>query len=239
MTGSQGTGMQHRSIGQKLIKLHDLEEALEVVDDWAKEMRCDLLCLADSLADAFLQKQKGTFFDRLDVLKADLEKRLGAIPRVTRIVAEISQDAVLSASVNRVSAKADKRIKSAFTELLPEDGPKKDRRLEAAPGNNSGKSSLRRTSINWDQVPELGKVFDTVLAARLGVSHTAVAKARKARGLPAVARKKRVNWKRWEPLLGTMEDIDLAGRMGCDRSTVTNRRRTLGIPRFRSMPQEP
>lgn len=42
-----------------------------------------------------------------------------------------------------------------------------------------------RESVDWDSVRDLGKVPDHVIAARLGVDRSAVAHARRARGIPA------------------------------------------------------
>lgn len=43
--------------------------------------------------------------------------------------------------------------------------------------------------IRWDDVPDLGRVADSVIARRLGVDRRAVYQARVARGLPSPVRR--------------------------------------------------
>lgn len=80
-----------------------------------------------------------------------------------------------------------------------------------------------------DRTAMLGTMPDTSLAALWGVSHTAVAKMRRKRGIKPYSAKARIDWGKWD---GQLRDADmtpegLAGLIGCDVSTVTERLRLL------------
>lgn len=81
--------------------------------------------------------------------------------------------------------------------------------------------------IDWDCIQELGKVPDVELAKRLGVTSSAVGKARKRRGLdrlmPAY-----IDWEA-QPL-GKVPDIELARRLGVSNAAVNSARRARAIP---------
>ena len=95
--------------------------------------------------------------------------------------------------------------------------------------------SFRQSSgplgIDWDEQP-LGAVTDKVIADDLGVSTSAVKKARKKRGIKGTrpAREKlEIDWER-QPL-GKRFDADIAQELGVDAKTVRVARKKLGIPR--------
>lgn len=76
----------------------------------------------------------------------------------------------------------------------------------------------------------LGTMPDTALAQELGVSHTTIAKRRKALGIPPyTAPKDRVDWEKWDSQVARtkMTAVGLAELIGCDVSTVRERRRYL------------
>ncbi|HEX7477514.1 MAG TPA: hypothetical protein VF331_06885 [Polyangiales bacterium] len=84
--------------------------------------------------------------------------------------------------------------------------------------------------MNWKRVG-LGKVSDRVLAARLGVSHTAVRRARLRLGIkPAHKPPKRKQWSRRG--LGRMPDAEIARREGVTRQTVHRERERRGIKAY-------
>lgn len=75
----------------------------------------------------------------------------------------------------------------------------------------------------------LGTMTDSALARLWGVSHTAVAKMRKRRGIKSYAEKTRINWAKWDARIkgADMSAEGLAGLIGCDVSTVRERKRYL------------
>ena len=78
---------------------------------------------------------------------------------------------------------------------------------------------------DWDQVPDLGKVPDRVIADRLGCSLSAVHRQRKARGIP----RHRPDWDSVAEDFGVVADCVIAKRLGCSNSTVGIERRRRGI----------
>lgn len=100
----------------------------------------------------------------------------------------------------------------------------------AEPGSSAAHTAPR--NIDWDAQP-LGMESDTALARRIGVSSTAVARARKARGIQGTDGR---NWRKPmlfdHPLLGTMADAELAQRLGVNKKTVQAARHRRGIAPF-------
>lgn len=89
-----------------------------------------------------------------------------------------------------------------------------------------------KPQVDWDSEPELGLVVDSVLAERHNVTVSAVALARKKRGIPSAAKAAYVNWD--EQPLGTVPDIQLAERLGVHIASVAYARQRRGIASFRS-----
>jgi len=83
--------------------------------------------------------------------------------------------------------------------------------------------------IDWDKQP-LGKVIDTELACRLGVSPSAVGDARRARGIAAIGNtaKLGIDWDK-QPL-GIRTDREIADRLGVHLGVVWKVRTSRGIP---------
>lgn len=75
----------------------------------------------------------------------------------------------------------------------------------------------------------LGRMPDSALARRIGVSHTTVRKRRVQAGIAAFCPHQRIDWDAWAAELSdnTISARDLAHRIGCDVSTVRERRRAL------------
>jgi hypothetical protein len=89
--------------------------------------------------------------------------------------------------------------------------------------------------VEWAKVQHLlGKVPDTQIAARLGISNTVVRKHRLATARKSVERHKVIIWAAYDHLLGKMTDTELAYKIGCDRTTVSARRKKLGIPSYKN-----
>lgn len=94
----------------------------------------------------------------------------------------------------------------------------------------------RGSQMDWDQEPDLGRVPDTVLARRHGVSSVAVGRARKRRGIPVFSNgsgrpqgaRAGIKWDQ-QPL-GEVPDHVLAKTLGVDPTTVASARRVRGIP---------
>jgi hypothetical protein len=81
-----------------------------------------------------------------------------------------------------------------------------------------------------DRAALLGTMPDSRLGTLWGVSHTWIAKMRKARGIAPYSAKPRVDWTYWDPILMASMDADvesLSEQIGCDPSTVSQRRRAL------------
>lgn len=80
----------------------------------------------------------------------------------------------------------------------------------------------------------LGRVTDTAIARRAGVSRKTVEAERQRRGIPAFTPKQTPV--RWTPaliaLLGQVTDTQLADDLGVNPHTVYAKRRTLGIPPY-------
>ncbi len=86
--------------------------------------------------------------------------------------------------------------------------------------------------MNWKKVG-LGKVSDRELAERLGVSHTAVRRARLRLGVkPANKPPKHKKWSRRG--LGKLPDAEIARREGVTRQTVHRERERRGISPYES-----
>lgn len=81
--------------------------------------------------------------------------------------------------------------------------------------------------ITWDEVDDLGKVSDPVIAKRLGVDRTQVFRARKRRGIPAFTQP--IKWDEVDDL-GKVSDRVMAERLGVSNSSVHNARKIRGIP---------
>lgn len=98
--------------------------------------------------------------------------------------------------------------------------------------------------------PLLGRIPDTHIAEKAGLSREAVSYHRAARGIPAASRETRrssaTRFKKGqrpfnklakldglEGVLGTLSDRALAAKLGVQRTTVERRRRALGIPVFK------
>ena len=79
-------------------------------------------------------------------------------------------------------------------------------------------------------IAQLGKRFDSELAAEFTISRHFVQKERLRRKIRAF---QRVNWSpTWIRKLGQMSDTELADKMGITDSAVFAKRRSLGIPSF-------
>lgn len=84
--------------------------------------------------------------------------------------------------------------------------------------------------VDWDSVLDLGKVKDSVLAKRYGVSQTAVMLVRRRRGIPPLCTTPRYNID-WDTVpLGKYIDQHLADMLGCGKVLVFKERRRRGIP---------
>ena len=95
-----------------------------------------------------------------------------------------------------------------------------------------------RREVDWSRQP-LGQKSDRALAAELGVDRTAVAQARRRRGIAACTDSSRfrenprkVNWVAVAGL-GRMPDGVLARKLGVTRSAVIKARMRLGVPAYR------
>ncbi len=97
-------------------------------------------------------------------------------------------------------------------------------------------------TIRWDSqaLADLGKVPDTVIARRLGVSHRSVSRHRQKLGIASFDRHNTTlldiqqrgthDWGR-QPL-GQMSDNTLAAKLGVSRQRIHVVRKRLGIPSF-------
>jgi len=95
---------------------------------------------------------------------------------------------------------------------------------------------------DWDNEPLLGKVHDTTLAKKHGVSEVAVGRARRRRGIPPfkpkgygendrpMGHRAGIDWDK-QPL-GKVPDCDLAKDLGVDAASVKSARNVRGIPRY-------
>ena len=87
-----------------------------------------------------------------------------------------------------------------------------------------------------ENVARLGTVADAVLAKELGISISAVYKARKSRGIPAKYAGSGGLWLwddiRISSMLGTCPDAELGRRLGVSRNAVRAARMRRGIKKF-------
>lgn len=90
--------------------------------------------------------------------------------------------------------------------------------------------------VQWTagQLALMGKLPDVDVAARAGVSPSAVARERRRRGIARWnGRRDPVEWT--EPmlsLLGTDTDANVAAELGIHPASANHRRRVLGVPSF-------
>lgn len=90
----------------------------------------------------------------------------------------------------------------------------------------------RKKRIDWDTVPDLGSVSDSIIAKRLGVTKQAVHGARKARGIKAARPKAAdIDWAAITDM-GIVSDPVIAARIGVAGSTICRKRAELGIPAY-------
>lgn len=86
-------------------------------------------------------------------------------------------------------------------------------------------------NIEWDKQP-LGQVTDQELADKLGVSVSAVCKARNRRGIPGTREcRKKINIDWDSQPLGKEFDSVIARELGVDPTTVSAARKKRGIPK--------
>lgn len=87
--------------------------------------------------------------------------------------------------------------------------------------------------IDWDKQP-LGRVSDSELARRLGVTPGAVRQARARRGIAAalpVGQPSRYDWS--AVALGERPDAAIAAELGCSRRTVARARKRAGVAPYK------
>lgn len=86
--------------------------------------------------------------------------------------------------------------------------------------------------IHWNEIEDLGKVADSELAYRLGVSSQCVYQARKRRNIPAKnpTPTYKIDWN--SVPLGKMTDEHLAELLGCTAALVHKKRHQKQIPAF-------
>jgi predicted helicase len=83
--------------------------------------------------------------------------------------------------------------------------------------------------VDWDSVP-LGSASDARIAREIGVSATAVARQRIARGIEAYAPKRDIDWD--DCGLGMMPDTAIAKTLGVSAGCVAHKRQERGIRPF-------
>lgn len=86
---------------------------------------------------------------------------------------------------------------------------------------------MRPRGVGWDRQP-LGRVTDTALAIRVGVTQNAVATARRRRGIPSLPRG-HVERLGAQKFLGTTSDAKLAMRLGLPTTAIRDARRRAGV----------
>lgn len=89
-----------------------------------------------------------------------------------------------------------------------------------------------KKTLSASVAAQLGKVPDRELAYRAGVSPAAIARARRAKGIPAARPGRAWLTPKIRALLGTLSDREVAGRAGVSASAVAHARRQLGIAAF-------
>lgn len=96
----------------------------------------------------------------------------------------------------------------------------------------------RRLPINWEEIPNLGKIPDYIIAAQVNVDPCTVRSARKALGIPAIEKSNNKMWTEFfdhvAHLLGQVSDASIAKKLGVSHTWVARERRRRGIAPYQS-----